>query len=226
MASRRITLVLLLATAGSGAPGWLALPVVAAESAATQQATLDGDTAIVILDAISRQVGGRSVDMRIDDVATRTEPTSGARVQSGSGSVVIDGDQDPIGFRFQVRSDTRRGVTGEPDIQLGGVAIGERNLPNDPALLRQLDAQVSTEVARRWHARLVRLQLDRIDTVEAGRQYLSIHVDGFAGSDAGRSVPLRIQALYDRASRRWMQVHYDLDALAPAMGESMPTATR
>lgn len=169
-----------------------------------------------LLVVLSEQLGGRPVVMRLEDV--RVHPAGKyARTISGVGSLRIEGEQDWMGFRFQAAYDSRLDRTDFPEVSIGGVAAGEHELPNDPALVRALDDRVAASMAVEQRQPSVRLQLDRIVTVEAGTRYLNIHAAGLADFGAGGTRAIRIEGFYDRLRNEWLRVHYELiDAMEVA----------
>src|SRR3546814_8803313 len=107
---------------------------------------------------------------------------------------------------------------------LGGVTGDERNMPNDPMLVRQLDERVVERLGQEFAEQTVRLQFDRITTVEAGSHYLRIDASGIADFGPEGTSSARIEELYDLREGAWLRVDYvlgpgagllqELDALA------------
>lgn len=170
---------------------------------------LDGAVAGVLVAALSEEFGGRAVSIMLDEV--RVQPASPRdRVVTGQGRARIEGDQDWIGFRFNTLYDTTFGSAAYPEIRLGGVTRGEREVPNDTALVRQLDDNVVARLGKEFAHQSVRLQLDRIRTVEAGSRYLRIEASGIADFGLEGTTPAQIEALYDRRGGAWLRVSYEL----------------
>ena len=171
--------------------------------------TINGAVAGVLISTLTEQFGGRAVSLTLDSVNVQQASIRDCIV-SGEGRARIDGDPDWIGFRFSTLYDTTFGSAADPDISLGGVTGDERNVPNDPALLRQLDERVAERMDGEFSGQPVRLQLDRIITVEAGSRYLRIDASGIADFGPEGTSPARIEALYDRRDGTWLRVNYEL----------------
>ena len=179
-----------------------------------------------LVDAISRQFGGRAVDLWLDDIhlddigpgRSGAMPSGGVpsggvpsgAVVDGTGGLRIDGKGDWIGFRYRILYDGQSGSAGYPEVHIAGVATDEHNIPNDPQLVAQLEGKVAAALSKALRQAHAQLRLDRVTTVE-GSRYLRIDADGVAylGPDAGTDV--QVQALYDRSSRKWLHLHYALD---------------
>src|SRR5690606_1532111 len=122
----------------------------------------------------------------------------------------IGGDEEWIGFRFSTLYDTVFNSAAYPEITLGGVTSDERNMLNDPILVHQLDERVVEQLGQEFAEQTVRLQLDRISTVEAGSHYLRIDAAGIADFGPEGTSSARIEALYDLRERAWLRVDYEL----------------
>ena len=200
---------------GSKAIGWESTGASASSHAAgaESQDALNNAVAGPLIIAISQQLGGRAVDLRLDTVEVEEmdawETSVPDRVVSGTGSLRIDGDKAWMGFRFHVPYDARLGKAGYPEVTLGGVAAGERNVPNDAQLVQQLEARMVAALSKQFRQQSVWLQLDRIATVEGGSHYLAINADGIAHL-GDESTDMMIDALYDRSSGQWLRLHYGL----------------
>jgi hypothetical protein len=171
--------------------------------------TLDGAVAGVLVAALTEQFGGRTVSIMLDALDVRASSIRD-RLVSGTGRARIEGDEDWLGFRFSTLYDTTFNSAAYPDISLGGVASGERDVPNDTALVRELDDNVVARLGKEFASQKVRLQLDRIATVEAGKRYLRINASGIADFGPEGTSPARIEALYDRQGKAWLRVSYEL----------------
>jgi hypothetical protein len=180
--------------------------------------TINNAIAGPLIIVISQQLGGRAVDMRLDTVDVQDmdaqevnaqEVNARDRVVSGTGSLRIDGNKDWVGFRFHLPYDARLGKAGYPEVTLGGVAAGERDVPNDAQLVQQLEARIVAALSKEFRQQSVWLQLDRIATVEGGSHYLGINADGIAHL-GGDSTDMMIDAFYDRSSGEWLRLHYSL----------------
>jgi hypothetical protein len=193
-------------------------------TAAGRPDSIDNVIAGPLITVISQQLGGRAVDMRLDAVDVH-DTSARDRVASGTGSLRIDGNADWVGFRFQVPYDAQSGRTGYPQVSMGGVATGERDVPNDAQLVQQLESMIVAMLSKEFRDRSVWLQLDRIATVEGGSHYLGISADGIAHVD-GDSTDVTIEAFYDRSSGEWLRLNYGLGDVAGNPPWSLPIANR
>lgn len=161
-----------------------------------------------LIDAISLRLGGRAVELRLDLVEVRAIDAD-QRAIRGSGAAQIVGRQDWIGFRFGVHYDARLRRSGRPDIGIDPVAAGERDVPNDPRLVRQLEAMLSADLAQALRKPSAQLRLDRVSSVEDDGQRLRIDALGTVYPDPyGPGTLLAVTALYDRSSRAWLRLEY------------------
>ena len=94
--------------------------------------------------------------------------------------------------------DTFQGNASYPELTIGGIANGEREIPNDSAMVRQLDDRVVELLGKEFGHQQVRLQLDRITTVEAGKRFLRISAHGIADFGREGNTSARVDAMYDR----------------------------
>jgi hypothetical protein len=190
------------------AAGPVPVPAAAGPAAGGTEA-INGAVAGVLIAALTEQFGGRSVSIMLDKV--NVLPASiRDRTVSGEGRARIEGDEDWIGFRFNTLYDTTFNSAAYPDITIGGVTGGERDVPNDTALVRELDDRVVERLGQEFSGQVVRLQLDRITTVEAGSRYLRINASGIADFGAEGTSPAQIEGLYDRRGKTWLRVNYEL----------------
>jgi hypothetical protein len=206
-----LPLLLLLSSPGvllAAAAGTDQAPAPAAAAVGGTEA-INGAVAGVLITALGEQFGGRPVSIMLDRVDV--QPASiRDRTVSGEGRARIDGDDGWIGFRFSTLYDTAFNSAAYPDITLGGVTSGERDVPNDNVLVRELDDRVVERLGQEFAGQVVRLQLDHITTVEAGSHYLRINASGIADFGAEGTSPAQIEALYDRRGKAWLRVNYEL----------------
>lgn len=174
---------------------------------------LDNAVAAVVVAALSEQMSTPSIAVAIEsfDVAIAGLRD---RTVSGQGRMRLGDDAEWIGFRFSTVYDTTFSSAGYPRIVIGGVAAGEREVPNDSALVRQLEERVAVELDRQFGDTTARLQLDDITTVEGGRRLLRINAQGIADFGRNGNTPVRIEALYDQVANAWQRVNYELGVAA------------
>lgn len=180
---------------------------------------LERAVAGVVVGALATKFGGRAVEARFGAIEQRLAdgaPADGAadagqHVISGDGQMRFAGETSWIGFRFRARYDVLLGQVGTTEVVLA-VGGDARPVPNDTSMVRQLDDRLVDSLRGQWGLPSVRLQLDRIETVETGQHYLLIDADGLADFGRDGSSGIRISAFYDRRSGQWLQLDYDLDA--------------
>ena len=161
-----------------------------------------------LIDVISTRLGGRAVELRLGVVDIRAIDAD-ERIISGTGDAHILGRQGWIGFRFGLRYDGRLRRLSAPDVSIDRVAAGERDLPNDPLLVRQLEALLTADLAQAYRKPSTRLHLERVSTVEGDGQRLRIDAQATAYLDRyGPGMPLTVVALYDRSGGAWLKLEY------------------
>lgn len=186
----------------------------AAEAALAQERErMDSVVAAALVAALSEQLGDREVNIRLE----RSEALTASlrdRLIKGQGRMQIDGGEDWIGFRFEVLYDAVMESAGYPEVHIGGVGRDERTVPNDSRLVREVEDRVVAMFGEEFGYQQVRLQLDRITTIEAGARYLRIDAEGIADFGRDGSAPTRVEALYDRKASEWLRVAYALEPSA------------
>lgn len=191
------------------------------KSRADGEEALKNAVAAIVVGALSEQFDKKDVSIKLDSIDVKISNLRD-RIVSGEGQMQIEGDQDWVGFRYSTTYDTSMGIASYPSLTLGGVSIGEREIPNDSALVQQLDATLMTRIDKDFGGQPVRLQLDRITTVEAGKRFLRINASGIADFGRDGSTPAQVEALYDTREKSWLRVNYELGPTAT--WKSTPTA--
>lgn len=180
-----------------------------AASQAEKLRAVDYALAGPLVSVLSEQLGGQAVVVRLEKMNVELSG-SNLHTVTGFGTLCIEGQNEWMGFRYQAVYDSRLEQAGFPQVSIGGVTENERDVPNDPRLVRLLDEQVSLILAAEKNLPLVRLQLDRITTVEAGTRYLSMNAGGLADLGVAGTLALSIDGIFDRSRNEWLSVHYDL----------------
>lgn len=188
-------------------------PKAAARQAGSGDEALDNAVAAVVVAALAEQMNTQAIAVNIDSFDVRIS-NARDRVVSGLGRMRVGDDAEWIGFRYSTLYDTSFRSAGYPELTIGGVSAGEREVPNDAMLVRQLEDRVAAELDKQFGDRASRLQLDRISTVEGGRRLLRISAQGIADFGINGSTPVRIEALYDQVANAWQRVNYELGAAA------------
>jgi hypothetical protein len=200
---------------GATAPATRALPrpvldsaSPAVQSRASDRPALEKAVAGVVVGALAAQFDGRAVEARFGAIDDQPGD-AGRRAISGEGQMRFAGDLAWIGFAFRTQYDVLLGQAAAPELVLG---VGEeaRPVPNDTAVVQQLDDRLVQALRADLAFASIRLQLDRIESVETGQNYLLIDAWGLADFARDGSSKIRIAAFYDRRSGQWLQLHYDL----------------
>jgi len=217
-ASTLATTVLALAMSVGAVPGSAAPPKPQAQAQASAQAraalaqereTLDGVVAAALVGALSEQLGDRPVKIKLERVDVQTTSLRD-RLVTGQGAMQIDNAEDWIGFRFSTLYDALLESAGYPELSIGTVGPEGRVVPNDATLVRELDDRVVDMLGKEFGTQQVRLQLDRIATMEAGTRYLRIDARGIADFGLDGVSPVQVEGLYDRQERKWLRAAYTL----------------
>jgi hypothetical protein len=213
---------------GATAPATRALPRPALDTASPAVQTRSRDrpalekaVAGVVVGALATQFDGRAIEARFGAIDDQPGD-AGRRVISGEGQMRFAGDWAWIGFTFRTQYDVLLGQAAAPELVLGAGAEA-RPVPNDTAVVQDLDDALVQALRSDLTFASIRLQLDRIESVEAGQGYLLIDAWGLADFGRDGSSKIRIAAFYDRRSGQWLQLHYDLGeapdtALPPVAG--------
>lgn len=184
------------------------------ESRAEGEEALQNAVAAVVVAAMTEQFANRVISVKLDSAEIEIASLRD-RVVSGVGRLQIGFDEDWIGFRYRTLYDTFDGSAGYPQVTLGGHAAGERSIPNDSTLVRDLDLKVVDEMTKEFGGQPVRLQLDTVTTLAAGRRYLRIDAQGIADFGREGGTPAHVDALYDRREKTWLRISYEL---GPSVG--------
>ena len=175
---------------------------------AMDRATLEKAIAGTVVAALSERFGGRAVEAKFDDL--QSQPLdSQQRLIRGEGGMRFAGETGWIGFRFTSRYDEFMGQAGWPELEVGVGGDG-RLIPNDSLALGQLEDRMADTLQRELGMTSVRMQLDRVDTVEMAGHYLGMEARGLADFGRDGSSEVRIHALYDRRDGAWLQMEYQL----------------
>lgn len=185
-------------------------PATARLAAAQERETLDSVVAASLVGALSEQLGGRAVKLKLGRVEVQTTSLRDRRV-SGQGEVQIGNAEEWIGFRFVALYDAILESAGYPELDIGTGGSASRSVPNDATLIRELDDHVVAKLGEEFGGQHVRLQLDRIATLEAGPRYSRIDATGIADFGPDGTAPVRVEGLYDRIDKAWLRASYTLD---------------
>ena len=187
---------------------------------AMDRAALEKAIAGTVVAALSERFGGRAIEARFDDLHAQALDAQ-QQVIRGEGGMRFAGETGWIGFRFTSRYDEFLGQAGWPELDVGVGGDG-RLIPNDSLALGQLENRVADTLQRELGMTSVRMQLDRVDTVEMAGHYLGMEARGLADFGRDGSSEVRIHALYDRRDGAWLQMEYQLGPEASAQAVLTP----
>ncbi|MBU8977918.1 MULTISPECIES: hypothetical protein [unclassified Lysobacter] len=166
-----------------------------------------------VVAGLAERFGGRAVEVKFGDLSV--EPLDARqRLIRGEGGLRFPGETGWIGFRFVSRYDDFLGQAGWPELEVGVGGDG-RAIPNDSLALRQLEDRMADTLQREMGIASVRMQLDRVETIEMAGHYLGMDARGLADFGRDGSSDVRIRALYDRRDGQWLQMDYQLGPDAP-----------
>ena len=188
---------------------WLAMVGQVNSAVSPQDLKVDDTLVGALIEAIVRQLDGRAVEVKLDAVAQQADGLG------GTGKLRLEGEDEWMGFRFRLPQDYRTAGVGDAGIEIGGVTAEERNVPNDPRLLNLLEGEILAVLSKAGDKTPVRLQLDRIETLEAGTSYRRINTTGVADFGQDGTRPIRIEALYDQHKSVWLYTRYWLEQSDP-----------
>lgn len=166
--------------------------------------------AAVLVATLAQRFDGRMEDLRLDQVDL--DVGTPGPVVHGRGAIRLDGGEEWLAFRFHTRYDPVFARAGYPEVELGGggEGDGERHVPNDAALVAELESRVAGELGSMPGAGPVRLRFDRIRSVRTGDRFLHIDAGGLAYLGSDGHLPAEVQALYDLHTGSWLDVGHAL----------------
>lgn len=184
---------------------WLAMSAQMSSAMAPPGVKIDETLVGALIEAIVRQLDGRAVEVKLDTVAQQGDGLA------GTGKLRLEGEDEWMGFRFRLPQDYRTVGVGDAGIEIGGITVDEHHVPNDPRLLSLLEGEILAVLSKGNSQAPARLQLDRIETLEAGGRYRRINTTGVADFGRDGTRPIRIEALYDQHKNLWLYTRYWLE---------------
>jgi|SRR5690554_3992647 len=180
---------------------------------------VEAAVAAVLVPTLGGEFGDTMLELTLDAASVEVV---GPRdhVVHGHGQLRLAGGAgagDWLAFRYRTRYDPVFATAGYPEVSLGadGTGEGERYVPNDAGLLRELEARVGAELEGLPGAGRVFLQLDDIASLQSGSRFLRIEASGTADFGPGGRTSAHIDALYDRVAGDWLSIAH---ALGPNIG--------
>lgn len=191
----------------AGAPG-----PAANETLALPDEQVQAAVAAVLVATLGERFDDPMLELRLAQLTV--EPAAQRdHVVHGLGFVRLgSGGDDWLAFRYRTRYDPLFATAGYPEIRLGGEgeAEGERFVPNDAALLAELEDRLAGELESYPGAERVFVQFDDISSVQSGERFLRIVAGGLADFGPGGSTSAHIEAVYDLQARDWLSVEHAL----------------
>lgn len=189
-------------------PGVAALPGAVVMDRAEIEKAIAGS----VVAALADRFGGQAVEAKFGAFDVRTVDGRQRSIR-GEGGMRFAGEAGWIGFRFHSLYDTLLGQAGPPEVEIG-VGGDARAVPNDGVALRQLEDRMAALLQQETGVADVRMQLDRVETLEMAQHYLVMQAQGLADFGRDGSSDLRVRAIYDRRSGAWLQLDHVLGAPA------------
>lgn len=197
----------MLAHGRDAAPQLVATSAAPAPDARQEGAQQMNDAlAAAVIGSISRQFDTGDVTVQLGKVDV--VPTSVRdRELRGTGRLRIDGDLQWIDFSFAALYDTANTEVTYPRLKLGSVGSASAA---DTALAKSLQAKVASALGEEFAGQPVAWKQGT--TMVAGTQGRFARVSGTGIADFGPEgrVDASVEALYDRTTKRWLRVSYEL----------------
>lgn len=161
-------------------------------------------TAAAIIGALETRFAGQGVEFRMGDV--RSERVSLRDMALHGAGEIRFGQGTWIPIQFDALYDSGTQLVESPAIVLGGSATASSAsaLPLD-GLQAELAKRMSVEFA----SQAVAFDLDHTSIVGGDGRRVIVNGNGIARFDQEDLAPVQVQAVYDRASKRWIDASYE-----------------
>ena len=178
---------------------------IAAGQAAMPALALDDVVAAAVVGALRMQFLDREVELKLDHV-DKTRASLRDVVLDGAGQIRIEGSQVWLPIRFQALYDTATGIVLSPSVTL------DRSITNPAATLptEGLDQAIGARLATEFASQQVDFELGSIHVTGGDERYAVVDGDGVASFAGEGRAELQLQAVYDRASDKWVRIDYTL----------------
>lgn len=193
----------------AGGIGAAALTDPATRSEAAE--AVDSATAAALIGAIATHFGEEDVGVRLDRV-TMDAASIRDRTVTGEGRVRIGSREEWIPFRFQALYDTQTTEVVSPILELGPDRTDFETVADGSDVALALDAGVAGALAAEFPSQPVHWNADHVRAAPLAGSLLKVQATGTADFDAEGLTKARVEALYDRASGRWLSIDYELGA--------------
>ena len=186
---------------------------------------MDGAVAAAVIGAVSQQFGDTQVAVKLDTVAVDAASVRD-RTVSGDGRLQLGGDVEWIPFRFAALYDTVGTTVSYPQLTIGG-SPGTRSIASNSKMATALATKVDAALRTEFQEQRVDLVMERVTTSDIGTRYLQVRGIGTADFGAEGTTAAHVDALYDRNTRQWLRVSYELGTTSNWDDRpSMPVAVR
>ena len=195
----------------------------APDSRAEAAQAIDAALAAALIGAISSQFGERQVEVKLDRVATDPVNLIDLGV-SGEGRLRIGDAAEWLPVRFTGLYDSVEASVVQPQLTIGQDVTGETVALASP-IARGLQREAASQLQQEFANQHAELRLDKVDQVAAGSRYLRVEGVGAARFDEG-TAPVDVHGLYDRQTKQWLRVAYELASSTSDLQPAQLTAAR
>ena len=215
---RRTTLALILATlAATALAAQAPKPSIQVEgrstdaTAAGQTTTAHGvqaindATAAAVIGALETRFAGQRVEFRLGEVRSERVSLRDMALH-GSGEIRFEHGTSWLPIQFDALYDSATQAVESPAIVLGASATAgsARALP-----LKGLQAEVARRMNTEFASQSVAFDLDHTSIVGGDGRRVIVNGNGIVRFDQDDTAPVQVQAVYDRASKRWIDATYE-----------------
>lgn len=176
----------------------------------TASSPIEDATAAAVVEALRARFAGTDVEFKFESFDS--EPVSQQDLQvHGAGQFRLSGGQSWMRVRYAAVYDTDNASIGGPELDFASQQVAAR-----PAAARidagALDAVVSRQLAEEFASQPVDFALGPVTLVANDSRYAVALAGGVADFAGEGTAPVSVQAVFDRATGRWLGVRYTLDA--------------
>lgn len=228
---RRIKFAILLALAGSAAvaaqvPREVVLVQGRSVDAAAkgQTTTAQGSQAIndaaaaAVVGALQSRFDGQPVQFRLGDLLSERASLRDIALH-GRGEIRFDASQTWLPISFDALYDTDTQSVQSPNITLGAQHVARTTGASLP--LDGLQQRVGKAIAAEFSSQSVSFDLQQATVIGDDGQRIVVEGSGTAKFDGEGSEDVSVQAVYNRASKRWIDASYEFGIAAPARSKSV-----
>jgi len=169
-------------------------------------------TAAAVIGALETRFAGQRVEFRLGDV--RSERVSQRDIAlHGSGEIRFAQATDWLPITFDALYDSTTQVVESPAILLGAstTASSADSLP-----LQGLRDDVARRMSAEFASQSVAFDLQNTSILGGDGRRVIVNGNGVARFDQDEAAPVQVQAIYDRASKRWIDASYEFTMVEDA----------